>query len=148
MNKLTVLIGIAGAGKSTYAKYIAEQDDKTIIVSSDAIQEELFGDASCQNEPAKVFDLMYKRTAVALTAGFNVVYDATNIKAVRRAELLSKFDNLAIQKVCIYFNVSLKKAYMQNMTRDRHVPRRVIYSQYKSIEVPTYAEGWDEIQYK
>jgi predicted kinase len=45
MNKPTlwVMCGLSGSGKSTVATQIAENNENTVIVSSDAIREELTG---------------------------------------------------------------------------------------------------------
>ena len=41
--RLYVLVGLSGSGKSTLAAQLAENDKNTIVVSSDAIREELTG---------------------------------------------------------------------------------------------------------
>lgn len=52
MNKPTIWImcGLSGSGKSTIAAQIANENPNTIIVSSDAIREELTGN---ENESIK-----------------------------------------------------------------------------------------------
>ena len=41
--KLMLLVGLRGSGKSTIAQKLAEENPNTVIVSSDAIREELTG---------------------------------------------------------------------------------------------------------
>ena len=43
----TMMVGLVGSGKSTYAKQLAEETN-AIICSSDAIREELCGDENSQ----------------------------------------------------------------------------------------------------
>ena len=84
MGILIVLVGLPGSGKSSYAEQFKAVDDAictgvTVIHSSDAIRKELFGDESSQEDNARVFDLMRKRTTEDLKAGKTVIYDATNV---------------------------------------------------------------------
>ena len=95
MNKsiFTMLVGLPGSGKSTYA---AEQHEKygTHVCSSDAIRAEL-GDVNDQSNNEKVFQILHRRIKDYLRNGESVIYDATNIKSKRRrafmAELKEKF---------------------------------------------------------
>ena len=54
MPTLTLMIGCPGSGKSTIAKKMA-QNTGAVIVSTDAIRGELFGDENCQMNPRLVF---------------------------------------------------------------------------------------------
>ena len=73
--KFTMLVGPPGAGKSTYAGKIIDNERTTKYISSDAIRKELFGDENCQENGSEVFTLMQQRTLDALKNGYNVVYD-------------------------------------------------------------------------
>ena len=90
MNKLMYLVGVPGCGKSTYAQKIIAENPNAVWVSSDAIREELWGDANDQQNPSSVFGEMFKRTVAALNAGKDVVYDATNLIAKTRASTLAQ----------------------------------------------------------
>ena len=48
---LTVLVGLPGSGKSTYANKIKN----AILCSSDKVREELYGDENIQGDKQKVF---------------------------------------------------------------------------------------------
>lgn len=81
------MVGIPGSGKTIKAVELAKEHN-AILLSSDAIRAELTGDSSDQTVNDKVFELMFKRTVVALAEGKSVVYDATNINYKRRKGLL------------------------------------------------------------
>ena len=52
--KFYMLVGVAGSGKSTLAAKIfqlIDSSNKTVLLSSDVIREELYGDASVQDNP-------------------------------------------------------------------------------------------------
>lgn len=63
MNKPTmwVLVGLSGSGKSTIATQIANENPNTIIVSSDAIREELTGNYEDQEHNEEVFKIFHNR---------------------------------------------------------------------------------------
>lgn len=63
MNKpiLYIMIGLSGSGKSSIAKEIAKTSENTIIVSSDAIREELTGKVEDQTKNEEVFKIFHKR---------------------------------------------------------------------------------------
>lgn len=72
--KLTILRGISGSGKSTWAK---SQDD--VIVSRDRIREFLFGKFSMENE-GLVTTVQDATISGNLASGNNVIVDNTNIE--------------------------------------------------------------------
>ena len=86
-----MLVGLPGSGKSTYANTFRSQllseinDERVVIISSDAIRKELYGDESIQTDPARVFSLMEERTLDELDKGSVVLYDATNINRKNRS---------------------------------------------------------------
>ena len=139
-----MLVGIAGSGKSTIAAQLAAKTD-AIVVSSDAIRAELYGDEAIQGSAVTVFRIMKDRTHANLAAGRSVIYDATNVQAWRRQELLSQLPE-EVKKVCVWVDTPTKRALRNNLHRDRHVPDWVIRQQADQLEPPTAAEGWDDIR--
>ena len=63
MNKPTlwIMCGLSGSGKSTIATQIANENPNTIIVSSDAIREELTGNYENQEHNEEFFMIEYAR---------------------------------------------------------------------------------------
>ena len=139
--KFFMMVGIPGSGKSTAANKIAEKCG-AVIISSDAIRGELYGDEAIQGDHSYVFQLMEERTLAALKAGRSVIYDATNVIAWRRREFLTKLPQ-GVEKACILVDVTLERAFQNNQERERHVPEWVIRDQAERLEPPTVAEGWD-----
>ena len=62
----TMIVGIVGSGKSTYAKQLAEEIN-AIICSSDAIREELCGDENSQDNNDEVFKILHSKTKFMLS---------------------------------------------------------------------------------
>lgn len=142
--KFIMMMGFAGSGKSTVAKRIASEND-ALILSSDAIREELYGDETIQGDPVLVFKLMNERCYAALAAGTSVIYDATNISARFRQQTLSKLPS-GVVKECVWVKVPVEVAIERNLSRTRHVPEWVIRRQASQFQPPVREEGWDQIR--
>lgn len=141
-----MMIGLPYSGKSYFIdKYKSEND---IYISSDEIRKELYGDESDQTNPRKVFEIMYKRTCIALSQNKSVWYDATNIKFKYRIHLLNslkhKFNNVYYK--CYVMCTPLKILLIRQHDRQRFVPTAVIDKMLRQFEVPMYYEGWNEIE--
>ena len=149
MAKLIILCGLPGSGKSQYAlNYKAVDDaickDFTVIHSSDAIREELFGDANSQEDNGRVFELMRKRAKEDLRAGKTVIYDATNVtrKARRGAiNLATKSDTIE----CHIIWADPIECKHRDSVRDRKVGPEVIEKMLRRWQSPWYDEGFDNI---
>ena len=143
----TMMVGLVGSGKSTYAKQLAEETN-AIICSSDAIREELCGDENSQDNNDEVFKILHSRIKENLKNGNNVIYDATNINSKRRRSFLSELRRISCIKKCIIMSTPFKMCCIQNESRNRVVPYEVIERMYKNWNTPYWFEGWDEIEIK
>ena len=138
MAKLYTMCGLPGAGKSTFA----ENHKECIIVSSDAIRKELYGDASIQGDGKRVFSIVDKRVKEALENGFDVIYDATNLKASTRKSIINKFD---AEHICVFVNTPKEECMKRNENRERVVPMPVMERMFIQLTPPTVEEGFLKI---
>lgn len=143
----TMMVGLVGSGKSTYAKQLSKETN-AVICSSDAIREELCGDENSQDKNEEVFKILHSRIKECLRKGANVIYDATNINSKRRRAFLSELRNIPCIKKCVIMAVPFDDCCEQNKSRDRVVPYEVIERMYKNWNTPYWFEGWDEIEMK
>lgn len=144
----TMLIGLPGSGKSYYANEYIKTRSGTVVISSDDIRQELWGDANDQQNPSQVFDEMFNRTVAAMKKGTNVIYDATNLVAKTRKTTLARLrqaldqDFVAVADVIV---CSLSECKRRQGERDRKVPNEVIDRMVRQFQTPWYNEGWDTI---
>lgn len=144
--KLMVMCGVSGSGKSTWAAAYKAADPDTVIVSTDEIREELFGDCRVQKDGDKVFQIAYERAGNYLKAHRDVIFDAMSLKPKDRLTLLMLFDSIA-KMICVVTGNDCARALENQRKRDRQVPDEVVRAQCKRFVMPTKEEGWDEIIY-
>jgi predicted kinase len=139
----TLLVGIPGVGKSTYAKELAMRTN-AVWMSSDYIRERIYGDAACQDNHNKVFEIMHEETLSALDNGLDVIYDATNITRKSRLSILNKLPK-HVRKKCIIVWAPIDICIERDKARDRTVGKEVIDKMLRRFEAPFYDEGFDQI---
>lgn len=143
MATLTLMVGIPGSGKSTYAK--TKIDRRIKVVSSDAIRKELFLDESDQEHNDIVFQTLYERARNFLLDGKDVVIDATNSSVENRKSALSHFSDLDIKRKAIVVETPIETCISYDKKRRRTVGEDVIKEFASTYAFPTKEEGFDDI---
>ena len=118
----------------------------SVYLASDAIRQELYGDESEQKNPGTVFDIMYKRTVENLREGCDVIYDATNTSAKRRANLLERLTRAVPGvKTELHLVMETPEQCLANQElRTRQVPEYAIHRQLIAWTMPSLNEAWTE----
>lgn len=154
-NKLFVLVGLPGSGKSTWTKRVLSETNKPyIVVSSDKHIEEY---ARSKNKTySDVFDeyvktagkLMNDEAERAISERVNVIWDQTNLSAKKRKAILRRFPN-SYYKVVIIFDIDdeelgnrLKK---RGEEEGKNIPNFVLNNMRKGYQHPSLTEGFDKI---
>lgn len=149
---LYMTVGLVASGKTTFAYDLAnninaDDDSRTThVFDSDALREEMFGDATHQGDNGKLFTELHRRIKQCLKNGDNAVYCATNIKSKRRMAFLRELTNIPCNKVCYIMATPYDQCLVNNENRERQVPEEVIERMYKSWNTPAKFEGWDDIK--
>lgn len=135
MNKPTlwIMCGLSGSGKSTIATQIANENPNTIIVSSDAIREELTGNENDQSKNEDVFKIFHKRIREYLIKEINVIADATNLTMKSRRAILMNTLGLKVNKICCVIVKRFEQCKIDNSNRLRVVPEGVIKKAAKKL---------------
>lgn len=141
----TIMIGLPASGKSTYAAFISMGREAIIVLSSDKIRQELYGDESVQGNPAEVFGTLYGRMETALKNAESVVIDATNMTKRDREKAIylgKKYGDLVKG---IVMDTPIAECIRRNDARERKVPDFVFDRMIAKYEEPTLSEGFDYI---
>lgn len=147
---LYLLIGVQGAGKSTWAAANAARL-RAEVVASDAIRNEL----EAAGHPAAghsdhVFVVLAERVARCLGAGHNVIADATHVRRAWRAATLAAARAEHARLIAVWFDVPLAVSLARNAQRPggawghRAVDEDLIRQLWRELEPPDLNE-FDEI---
>lgn len=143
---LYMLIGLPAAGKSTYARKMADQFGNVEVVSSDAIREMLYGDGGfTKSEQAVVFEQVHKEVIGLLKNNWDVIYDATNLIRKYRIEFLRKLEGIDCQKRAILFMNTVENLRVINAKREKPVPDDIYNRMLRLFDPPAHYEGFDYI---
>ena len=142
--KLYIMIGLSGSGKSSIAKGIVQNNPGTIIVSSDAIREELTGKVEDQSKNEEVFKIFHKRIREGLENKYNVIADATNITMKSRRAILLNVRGLDVHKIAYFVPKPFNQCKKDNLHREHPVPEEVLDKQIRKFQIPFEQEGFDE----
>lgn len=144
MSKVIMLCGLPASRKSTHAKYISHHEN-AIILSSDDMRVELYGDVNHQSSNGDLFQELYRRAKLNLTAGQNVIIDATNISQKKRINFINDFKQY--QKEVIYISANFVSCVMADKYREKSVGYSVLDRMYRQLQIPLKEEGWDKVSY-
>lgn len=148
-----VLVGLPGSGKSTWMRSINKDGDFVIVSSDDEIEKYAKEQGLTYSD---VFDsyvktatgLMNKKFKDAVAANQNIIWDQTNMTSKKRKGILQQIPR-GYKKIAVVFQISEQELEARLAKREqeegKHIPKHVIYSMAKSFEMPTTAEGFDQI---
>lgn len=146
--QLIVLVGLPGSGKSYYAGKLRNQlPEGSIILSSDDLREELFGDATDQAHNQEIFRELYARMNLHLAGGTSVILDATNTTRKSRSHI---FANLRVKSISVAAHVLCTphfRCVTQDQLREQPVGLTTINKFFHSFQAPQPWEGFDDIKF-
>lgn len=150
--KLYMLIGVPGAGKSTW---IANQDwtkDIPIVSSDKFIDEHAAKEGKTYNEVFKDYvkiatHLMENQVLICKANNTDIIWDQTNTSAKSRKAKLDKLEGY--EKIAIVFRTPDRSELDVRLSGrpGKHIPKTVVDSMIANLEEPTEEEGFKEIWY-
>lgn len=120
---LVLLIGPAGAGKSTFAARHFRSDE---IRSSDALRLAVSGREDDQSASRAAFAILQRDLGTRLRAGLRTVVDATNLSAAQRRPLRLRASMAGVPLVAVVFDLPADVVLARNARRERVVERSVV----------------------
>jgi protein phosphatase len=143
---LVVLIGAAGAGKSTFAARHFEAGE---ILSSDRFRAIVSGDETNQAATSAAFGRLHRELARRLMARQLTVVDATSVEASSRRALLARAVAAGVPATAIVLDLPVTTVLARNAGRqarivDEAIVRRHLGALRRSLDGPAslLAEGF------
>ena len=142
MNRLIVLTGVPGSGKSYFARHLKSQNPEHVrIISSDELRKELLGSQqNLSNEPL-VWKTFYQRVADASKYKEDIiVLDATQAKKQYRLDNIKPFVSLYDEVDLICFLLDKDLVLKQNREREFPIPEDALLRLIDEFELPDAEE--------
>lgn len=128
--ELKILVGISASGKSTWAKDFVAKNDNWCIVSRDDLRYAWQNRGVVSDKLEGLITEMVKHQIETLiNHGYNVIYDATNLKA----QYINSIANIVKHSAKVtfqIFDVPKEVAIERDSNRERKVGKDVIEKQY------------------
>jgi protein phosphatase len=147
---LVLLIGAAGAGKSTFA---ARHFDASEILSSDRFRAIVSGDEANQAATRAAFKLLHRDLSARLGQGLTTVVDATNVRSTARRALIDRAIAAHVPTTAIVLDLPAETVFARNAARPaRTVDMAVVRDQLAAVResldgpaAPLPREGYAQI---
>jgi predicted kinase len=128
---LVVLVGAAGAGKTTLAARLFAPDE---VLSSDAHRALLTGDESDQAATKTAFAILHRRLARRMAERRTTVVDATNVTSFARRSLTRRAAAHGVPAIAIVLDLATTVVLARNATRPgRIVPEEAVRRQLDDL---------------
>lgn len=146
--KITVICGISGSGKSTYAKKYIAANPNTFYVNADSARAQFTGDINNQDKNYQVFLFLEQVVEyVCREHRLDVIIDCTNVSVKSRKVWLQLGKNYGYDVCAAIMTATPEECAKRNAARTRVVPQFVLDRQYASLLLPSKEEGFDKIEY-
>ncbi len=142
MNRLIVLSGVPGSGKSYFSNALMQDKEKHVyIISSDQLRKEITGHQQDLSQDELVWKLFYSlaRSYSEDKDGI-VVLDATNAKKEYRFDNIKQYKDFYDEIDLVCFQISKDLVLKQNREREFPIPEDALLRLIDAFELPDQDE--------
>jgi predicted kinase len=145
-----LLIGPPASGKTTLAHRLAQLlsalgEPPALVLSTDRIREEVFGDAAVQGPWSDIHARLQEQVCEALGDGRPVIFDATHARRPwRLAWTQAAVLPVPVEWIGWWLKTSPAQCMAWNRTRERAVPEPVIREMAATLSHRTFGPGREE----
>ena len=142
MNKLIVLSGVPGSGKSYFSTSFKQAINKHVyIISSDALRKMILGNQRDLSEDELIWRIYYSLVETySIDKEGIVILDATHSKKVYRLDNIKPFRPLYDQIDLVCFRLEKELVYAQNKDRENPIPQKDLLELIEQFEMPDEEE--------
>lgn len=143
-----MLIGLPGSGKSSLAGQVLARGPHWRLLSTDALREQLFGQAAIQGPWVAIEQALDQQLRLAWLARRPVILDATQARRRHRRRALAQLVQAGYGAVWgLWLREPLGRCCQRNRGRDRQVPQEIMRSMHRSLEAtpPRLDEGFSQL---
>ncbi len=133
MQKLIILRGLPGSGKTTWCKEYIKENLDTFRVSRDDIRSMLTPvfKHGAANQELLVSDIENQTIKGILESGYSCIVDATNFRGIGRfSDLVSQIEDPNIKIEIKEFDTDIKTCIQRDQQRENPVGKEVIERMY------------------
>lgn len=143
--EVVLMSALPGSGKDYF---ISNQlKDWKNVVSLDDIRKELKVKPTDKSGNGKVIQLAKERAKIFMRKKESFVWNATNITAQMRQQLIELFESYGGRVRIIYIEVPYKTLIQQNGNREEVLPKAVLDKMIRKLEPPIREEAYRIIKY-
>ena len=138
MNRLIVLSGVPGSGKSYFSDALRKDKEKHVyIISSDQIRKEICGNQQDLSQDKLVWKIFYSlvKTYSEDKDGI-VILDATNAKREYRIDNITPYKDLYDEVDLVCFHIEKNLVLKQNKEREFPIPEDALLRLIDAFEMP------------
>ena len=146
MSKMYLMSGLSGAGKTTYARMIADKMNLRYL-GVDDFYAHINGDECIRENKFNVWIEFWKAIHNAEINNIDCVVDTNALTIHQRKEFIEWFPTFEHHLIYVYTDESQR--YVNNKLRKRQVPNNVMAQMSKKLEVPNKEtdSDWKTITY-
>ena len=138
MNKLVVLSGVPGSGKSYFSKILKKvKNNHVYVVSSDELRALIGGSQSNLENEVLMWKIFYKLAkAFALDKEGIVILDATHVSTDLRVDKNLELKPLFDETYLVMWNIDKHTVSNQNLQREYPIPPEALDMFFDIFELP------------